>query len=163
MSLSSELLDEFGLFYFEGDLVATPGSEGGDLASSQLDLVANDWATNLNISLIRRLNTPLGSIASSIKDVTGLMTINGDYGNPAFHMLSEPLNASTIASVREGVNSCLLQEDRIQLMSIGTRIDGTGQVPFLVLDINYIIAGTTKQDSVSVIANRTLGVFVGTN
>lgn len=154
-----DLIAEYGPTYYEADLALTTGTDGGDLAVNRLDLAIEDWASGLEDSLVRRLNTPVGGIATTVLDVTGLLTLNQSYGNPAFKLLSEPLSAATIAGMREGAWTCLQQEDRITLLGVDASLQSVGNLPMLVLTLTYQITGTSGSAQLLVGANQSLGAF----
>ena len=157
---SEDLLATFGDDYLDGDIALTPGPDGGDLAFDERgDLLSLNWADNLRASLIRRLNTPLGSIASLAFGTEGLLVLNETYGNPAHSMISEPLTPVTISRLRAGVQTCLEQEDRIDLLEVGSRLENMTNRLVLVLDIVYAVRDSGDRQVLSVGTNQASGVF----
>jgi hypothetical protein len=155
-----QLLALLGPNFYEGDLAL--GGDGEVQIANQ-DLVAWNWVESLNAALLRRLNTPLGAIASSVWGTEGVLVLNAGYGNPAFRAVSEPRTPETTQLLKSGVLACLAQEDRVVVREVSTRYTLAGGVdglPLLVFDIVYGIAGTDLLQSLSLGADQSAGVFI---
>lgn len=154
---AAELVAEYGPTYYEADLALAEG----DLVVANQDYLTWNWAESLSAALLRRLNTPLGSIASSVHGMEGLLVLNANYGNPAFRYLSEPQGAATTARMREGVLACLAQEDRIDVLDLTSSLDvSSAGTPLLVFDLLYTIAGTGASAAFSFAADPLAGTFI---
>lgn len=155
---ADDLIAEYGAAYFEADLALGPD---GDLVVAHQDYATANWAENLNASLLRRLNTPRGAVASSVRGTEGVLVLNAGYGNPAFRYLSEPLNAATTIKLRQGILTCLADEDRIDVLELNSRVDVVASgLPLLVFDLTYTLAGTGTPVVFSFGADQVAGVFI---
>lgn len=152
-----DLIAELGPLYFERDFML---SGLGDLATDNQDLLAGTWVDNLNASLLRRLNTPYGAIASSVWGVEGVLVLNATYGNKAFRLLSEPRTAGLVGQLKAGILECLAAEDRMVVTAVTTRFTADAPLPLLVYDISYQIAGTQVFQTLSLGADATSGLFI---
>lgn len=147
--MNVDLLETFGDDYYPGDLALL----AGDLVVENADLAAIDWAENIRLAVLRRLNTPVGAIATTCLTVDGLVVLNATYGNPAMRYLSEPLHPGTVSLIRQGVIDCLNEEDRIELVDVGSRLEPYPQGVMLVFDLVYTIRETGEQVNLAVAAN----------
>ena len=158
-SFSDSLIATYGEDYLEGDLALTAGLQG-DLATTDLgDLATLNWAENVRVSVLRRLNTPMGAIASSVLGTEGLLILNEGYGNPALGLLSEPLSPSLLLRVRDRIIVCLDQEDRIDVLEVTPRLEADTNGRRMVIDVSYAIKDTPGQQLLTIGANQQAGVF----
>ena len=115
---------------------------GGDIAiAADSDFVIRSGVSEIAESLKRRLSTPRAFYERWILDVDGLVSIDSDYGNPAFNALSEPMTSSWLRSMLDFITLTVNQDDRVDLIevSVGTISPQSGLVTFV---IEYKIIGS---------------------
>ena len=99
---------------------------GTDIALSfdrDIAVLVRDFATvsgveNVVRAFVRALLTPYGYLARFIYDTEGIKVVDEDYGNVAFHMLSEPLTLAWINTNIEGIYQVADNEPRVQLIGV---------------------------------------------
>jgi hypothetical protein len=115
---------------------------GGDIAiAADSDFVIRSGVNEIVESLKRRLSTPRAFYERWILDVDGLSSIDSDYGNPVFGILSEPMTSSWLRSMLDFITLTVNQEDRVNLIdvSVGFISPQSGSVTFV---IEYKIIGS---------------------
>ena len=115
---------------------------GGDIAiAADSDFVIRSGVNEIVESLKRRLSTPRAFYERWILDVDGLSSIDSDYGNPVFGILSEPMTSSWLRSMLDFITLTVNQEDRVNLVdvSVGSISPQSGSVTFV---IDYKIIGS---------------------
>jgi len=115
---------------------------GGDIAiAADSDFVIRSGVNEIVESLKRRLSTPRAFYERWILDVDGLSSIDSDYGNPVFGILSEPMTSSWLRSMLDFITLTVNQEDRVNLVdvSVGSISPQSGSVTFV---IEYKIIGS---------------------
>lgn len=142
------------------DLVATPN---WDLAVNVHDLATQTGLSNVINAFIRELTTPQGFIGRYVYDIEGLKLIDGDYGNPAYYQLSEPLTNLWINDMMSHVQTVAVYHPRLTLDTIDYQLLDVerNQVQFM---INFRVE--TSADSVTLLLVRngtvlTAGVLEG--
>ncbi|SDI48938.1 GPW/gp25 family protein [Paenibacillus naphthalenovorans] len=75
--------------------------------TNQGDYALASGGKNIDLALIRRLKTPLGSL---FYDPT--------YGNPVYDMLGDPMNDDFVQKAQDGISRCVQGEQRVQLVRV---------------------------------------------
>lgn len=134
------------------DLDLEPEETGGDfVVGPDMDIGFVAGYENLRSALLRRLITPLGSISTYVYDTTGLLITDQLYGNGSYRYLSEPLSSTLIATIKNEMNVCLLQESRIQVQSIDAKLVTTQGQYQVLYTINYVTTGTSNLEVLSLL------------
>ena len=115
----------------------------GDLLADKTgDLELIDGTELVVRGRIRELTTPLGLYARYIEDVDGLKIIDAEYGNTAYHYLSEPSNTIPLDKIILACRDTMLKDIRVQTADVIPSIDPrTGNIN---ITVNFrIISGNT--------------------
>ncbi len=139
MATADQVFDVYDLEFLGSDL---RGDADDVLVAEGDDVASDDGLDCLNAAIIRRLNTPRGSIAVVIRDIGGLKVVNSDYGNPVYALVSEPRRPGLLQRVRLGVIDCLKDEDRIDVLDVQGFYRGPGTEGDMVVDIRYRVRAT---------------------
>lgn len=106
------------------------------------DLKIVEGERAINESLYRRIKTPVLGYQRWVRYLNGLFLLDGDYGNPLFNYLSSPITNATVEKIREGVESAVVRERRIQLTKLS--IQPKASQSKIDIQIEYIIKGESE-------------------
>lgn len=90
----------------------------GDLARSLQDLAVSKGVDNAIAAFIRELCTPIGLLARYVYDADGLKTIDEEYGNGAYLMLSEPFTSGWVEQVIEYIEEIGEAQPRVTVLGV---------------------------------------------
>jgi len=108
-----------------------------------VDLLTISGLENLDKALLRRLNTPQTYIGRFIGSIDGLRTVDFNYGNSLYNILSEPQSAANFTDIQNSIRNALLADLRVSTVdvSLTSPAPSNGQ---LLININYAISGTNS-------------------
>lgn len=94
----------------------------GDLIVRSADGLLVDGEQLIVEALLRRLSTPYGGYTRLVREASGLIEVNAEYGNKAYDYLSAPVTPANIASIEQYTLEAAQQETRIQVLAIKAQI-----------------------------------------
>jgi hypothetical protein len=86
---------------------------------------------------VKELLTPYGSLGRYVRDVDGLKYVDGTYGNPAYLLLSEPLNTLPLQLIADSCENIMLKDERVeQAKAFPDILPDTGMI---LVRIDYVL------------------------
>lgn len=113
-------------------------ANAGDLPVTGIgDLTYTDGPALVMQARIRELMTPYGYYGRYVADLQGVKYIDGDYGNPAFFVLSEPTNSIPMEFVSASCEYVMLKDPRVQVATARPDIDPDTNT--LLIQIDFML------------------------